>query len=29
MSELIDFRGAELGNVRKKPKPQILGADVA
>ena len=28
MAELIDLRGAELGNVRKKPKPQILGADV-
>ena len=28
MGELIDLRGAELGNVRKKPKSQILGADV-
>jgi len=29
MAELIDLRGAELGNARKKPKSQILGADVA
>jgi hypothetical protein len=29
MSELIDLRGTELGNVCKKPKPQILGADIA
>ena len=28
MAELVDLRGAELGDIRKKPKPQILGADV-
>jgi hypothetical protein len=25
----MDLRGAELGNARKKPKSQILGADIA
>ena len=29
MGELIDLRGAELANARKKPKSQILGADIA
>jgi hypothetical protein len=28
MGELMDLRGAELGNARKKPKSQILGADI-
>lgn len=28
MAERIEFRGAELGNARKKPKPQILGVDM-
>src|SRR5579859_2189631 len=29
MPELLQLGGAELGNVRKKPQAQILGADVA
>src|SRR5262245_63711744 len=28
MAELIDLRGAELGNVREEPKSQIPGADI-
>jgi len=28
MAELIALLGAELGDARKKPKPQILGADI-
>jgi hypothetical protein len=28
MAELIDLLGTELGNARKKTKPQILGADI-
>jgi hypothetical protein len=28
VGQLIDLRGAELGNACKKPKPQILGADI-
>jgi len=27
--ELLDFRGAEFGDMGKKPKPQILGRHVA
>jgi hypothetical protein len=29
MAELFDLRGAELSNARKKPKSEILGADIA
>jgi hypothetical protein len=28
MAELIALLRAELGDARKKPKPQILGADI-
>jgi len=28
VTELIDLRGAELGNTPKKPKSQILRADI-
>jgi len=27
VSEVIDFRGAELGNMREESKPQVIGTD--